>query len=85
MCTLLSAVLVLPLGLGFAQDYDAVERRLGRAVGEGELTLKQAVMMMDALRDSARDDEGCREKRIEIRLEGVGRRLKEAVAKGKLS
>lgn len=33
-----------------AQDFDAVERRLGEGVAKGELTLEQAGVMMEALR-----------------------------------
>ena len=47
------AFCILPLGLVYAQDFKAVERRLGGAVETGELTLKQASIMMDALKRSA--------------------------------
>ena len=50
ICALLCAMVVLPLGIASAQDYEAVEKRLGEAVSKGELTLKQASVMMDALR-----------------------------------
>lgn len=73
---LFGSVAVLFVGLSNAQDYEAVEKRLGRAVSEGELSLKQATIMMDALRHTA-EDEG-----IEKRLGAIGRRLKTAVAKG---
>lgn len=76
VCVLLGSVVLLPLGLSHAQDYEAVEKRLGRAVSEGELSLKQATIMMDALRHTAED------KGIEKRLGAIGKRLKTAVAKG---
>lgn len=44
------AVLVLPLGLAVAQDFEALERRLGEGVAKGELSLSQAALMLDALR-----------------------------------
>ncbi len=44
--------LSLPLGFSNAQNFDAVERRLGGAVEAGEITLEQAQIMMDALRRS---------------------------------
>ena len=50
VCVLLCAVVVLPLGIASAQDYKAVEKRLGEAVANGELSLAQASVMMDALR-----------------------------------
>jgi hypothetical protein len=53
ICVLLFAVVVLPFGIAAAQDYKAVERRLGEAVAKGELTLKQASVMMDALRKAS--------------------------------
>jgi len=75
-CVLFGSVAVLSVGLSNAQDYEAVEKRLGRAVSEGELSLKQATIMMDALRHTAED------KGIEKRLGAIGKRLKTAVAKG---
>ena len=47
------AFCVLPLGRVYAQDFKAVERRLGGAVEAGELTLEQASIMMKALNLSA--------------------------------
>ena len=49
-CVLLGAMLVFPLGLAIAQDHEAVEKRLGAAVAEGEITLEQAEAMMGTLR-----------------------------------
>ena len=46
------ATCVLPLGFVYAQDIEAIERRLGGAVEDGELSLEQAQVMMDALRRS---------------------------------
>ena len=89
---LLSAVLVLgagvlPLSVAYAQDFNAVERRLGAAVEAGEITLDQARAMMDALRrvaddgvDSRRDLEGRK-----LRYSMLERRVKAAVERGELS
>ena len=44
---------ILPQGRVYAQDFEAVERRLGGAVEAGELTLEQASIMMKALKRSA--------------------------------
>jgi polyhydroxyalkanoate synthesis regulator phasin len=46
-----------PLGIVYAQDFEAVERRLGEAVGAGELSLDQAKLMMEALMRSQEADE----------------------------
>ena len=48
------AICVFPLGVVYAQDFEAVERRLGGAVEAGELSLEQANLMMEALRRSNR-------------------------------
>ena len=46
-----------PLDVAVAQNYDAVEKRLGGAVAEGEITLRQAEAMMGGLRMAvARED-----------------------------
>lgn len=49
-CVLVCAVVALPLGIAFAQDYEAVEERLVEAVSKGELSLEQAGVMMAALK-----------------------------------
>lgn len=46
----------LPLGLAYGQNYKAVERKLGEAVAEGDLSLEQAMIMMKALKESAAKD-----------------------------
>jgi len=74
VCMLLCAVVIIPLGLVYGQNYDAVERRLGKAVKKGELSLKDANIMMDALRKTSKD-----------RLKMVSKRLKIAVAKGDMT
>ncbi len=86
-CVLLCAVVVLPLGVAHAQDCDAVERRLGAAVSDGELSLKQAVVMMNALRSVAGDNRGHEDgvKSVGKRLENAGERIKAAAAKGDIT
>ena len=94
VCVLLSALVVLPLGFAVAQDFDAIERRLGESVSDGELTLEQAVIMIDALRKNtvnrapgkerwSRDRE--KHHGIEGHLRMVGERLKAAVKAGKMT
>jgi polyhydroxyalkanoate synthesis regulator phasin len=49
---LLCAMIVLPLNIASAADFEAVERKLGEAVAEGYLSLNEAKVMFDALRKS---------------------------------
>ncbi len=86
---LLSTVLIigaciLPLSVACGQDFKAVERRLGRAVEAGEITLEQAKVMLGTLRRGtgrqSRDQRALRERYAE------GKRKIEAAAKaGKIS
>jgi beta-lactamase regulating signal transducer with metallopeptidase domain len=84
-CVLLCAMVVLPLGIASAQDYEAVERRLGEAVSSGELSLEQAVVMMDALKKAGgtRKDQGA--DRAEAYLMKVKKELGELVEAGSIS
>ena len=95
------AVTLLATSVAHAQDFEAVERRLAEAVVDGELTLRQANAMMEALRDTAtqvhkhekkaehKENTGHEEKSIagqfEQWIESVGGDLKAAVQAGKLS
>jgi len=83
---LLCAVAVLPFGVAYATDYDAVDKRLGKAVEKGELTPEQARVMMDALKNppNKNGDEDAAA-RMDEWLKGVGERLKGAVKEGKLT
>ncbi len=71
---------MLPLGFAFAQDYEAVGRRLAKAVVKGELTWDQANAMMEALYEQERKSWD-----IGIELRDVGDELKAAVARGELT
>ncbi|MCF7957513.1 MAG: hypothetical protein K9M57_03585 [Phycisphaerae bacterium] len=82
MCLLLFAMLLLPVGLVAAQDYNAVERQLGVAVSEGELSLEQALVMMNALTDQDGENE---DKGKGIEKTEIGRRIKAAATKGEIS
>jgi len=89
VCVLLFAVVVLPLGIASAQDYEAVGRRLRAAVEAGELTGEQARAMLGALRQAAQPDEP-RSQRGDRRIgredyTGFERRFKAAVEAGKMS
>ena len=84
-CVLLCALVVLPVGIASAQDYKAVERRLGEAVSNGELSLEQAGVMMDALKKAggAKKDQGS--DRAEAYLMKVKKELGAAVETGRIS
>ena len=46
------AMLLIPIGFVHAQDFDAIKKRLTKAVKHDEITLKQAAIMMEALRQA---------------------------------
>ncbi|MEO1009223.1 MAG: M56 family metallopeptidase [Planctomycetota bacterium] len=50
---LAAGVALLPVGVAYAQDFDAVGQRLRAAVREGELSSEQARAMMEALRGAS--------------------------------
>ena len=83
-CVLLCAVVVLPFGMAYAQDYNAVEKRLGEAVSKGELTLEQAGAMMAAIKKEMAPEAGD-EREIHAYFERVWAKLQAAVAEGKMS
>ncbi len=85
MLTIALAVCIFPVGLVYAQDYGAVQRRLIEAVKAGELSREQVAPMMEAMKKakSEQSDEATsREryatgaKRIEAAIES-GRTSKE--------
>ncbi|NQT00663.1 MAG: M48 family metalloprotease, partial [Planctomycetes bacterium] len=82
---LVFAMVVLPFGIASAQDYKAVEKRLGEAVSKGELSLEQASVMMDALKKAGgvRNDQGA--DRAEAYLMKVKKELGELVEAGSMS
>ncbi len=76
------AFCIFPLGVVFAQDFEAVERRLGGAVEAGEISLHQAHLMLEALKRSSQSSEMESRK---TQMEKVARELEFAVKTGKLS
>ncbi len=84
-CVLLAAVVILPLGLASAQDYEAVERRLGKAISKGELSLEQARLMMETLRKAGGDQDDRQADRAKAYLMKVRKELGAAVEAGKIS
>jgi len=71
---LVCAVGFLPLGVAYAQDFDAVGKRLCASVTAGELTPEQAKAMIIAVKKKAGGH-----------ARAVGMRLRKAVAAGELS
>jgi polyhydroxyalkanoate synthesis regulator phasin len=63
-----------------AQDFEAVERHLGEAIYEGQLTIAQAHIMMQALQGTSGD-----ERTAKNRMEMAGRRIKQAVKSGEMT
>jgi len=86
MCVvLLCALVVLPLGIASAQDYEAVGRRLRAAVAAGELTGEQARTMMEALRKAGAAGENQGADRAKAYLMKVKKDLAEDVEAGRIS
>ena len=87
ICVLLCAMVVLPLRIASAADYEAVGRRLRAAVAAGELTGEEARIMIGALRRSAQqgDWQGSDRDDEPSRYEGFARRIRAAVAEGKMT
>ena len=78
---LLFAVVVLPFGVARAQDYYAIGSRLKDAVSKGEITQKQALAMMTALKKSAAGEV----KGANVDREALAQRLKAAVVAGEMT
>ncbi len=87
-CVLLCATVLLPMGTTYAQDYDAVGKRLRAAVQAGELTGEQARTMLGALRKTVEHEgdrnAGDEDERV-AKYRGIAARIKAAVEAGKLS
>jgi len=75
-------MVVVPFGVAYGQDYDAVAKRLGRAVEEGELTQAQADAMMAGLKKQMKSGE---KDELHAYFEQVWAKLQAAVAAGKMS
>ncbi len=75
------AALMIPCGITYSQDYDAVAKRLKAAVKAGELTGKQAKAMLHTLKVKKGDPKG----KKGIDYEAVAKKLQAAVKAGKLT
>lgn len=80
------ALAVFPLGLVYAQDFDAIERRLERAVKAGELSMKEAETMLRALgQDSDAKQEAQDLEDLKRKYDSIAAELEREVAAGNLS
>ncbi len=77
-CVLLCAMVVLPLGIASAHDYEAVEKRLRAAIEAGELTPEQARAMMGTLKKA-----GTAKKDTDY--DAIGKKSRAAVKAGKMT
>lgn len=90
-CTLLGAMVMVPWGSADAHgpDYEAIEERLGDAVSAGEISLRQAVVMLDALRSATdaprQETDATNADHLRAWIESVGKNLKSAIKEGDLS
>jgi beta-lactamase regulating signal transducer with metallopeptidase domain len=75
----LCALVVLPLGIASAQDYEAVAKRLKKSVKKGEITARQADLMMAALKKGAAKSKG------DTDYEAMVKEIRAAVQAGKLT
>ncbi len=79
------AICVFPFGLVYAQDYEAVQRRLVEAVKAGELSREQVRPMMEALEKNAKSsrESGARDQEsLRQRYMQGERRIKAAIESG---
>ncbi len=86
-CLALGA-LFLPMSVAYAQDFEAVQRRLASAVEAGELTPAQARTMMEALRRASTDrpaDASVDQRALRERYAEYERGLMERVRKGAMT
>lgn len=84
-CVLLCLLALLPFGVVFAQDYEAVGKRLREAVQAGELTPAQARIMMAALKNASQEKEREATSGPRAKMEHIEKEIRKAVAEGKIT
>lgn len=87
-CVLTGILFISSLSTVSAQDYKAVERRLGEAVSKGEITLKQASIMLDALKQAGDKQKIAKPKQASaghVDHEAARKQLEALVKAGKLT
>ncbi len=82
---LLFAMVVLPLGIASAQDYEAVAKRLKKSVKKGEITQQHAEAMTLALNKTAAAKKHDAKAKKDTGYKASGEKLKAAVKAGKLT
>ena len=86
-CLALGA-LFLPMSVAYAQDFEAVQRRLASAVEAGELTPAQARTMMEALRRASTDrpaDASVDQRALRERYATMEQRVEAGIKSGKIT
>lgn len=78
---ILIAMVIAPVGLVYAQDYEAIERVLGSAIEDGDLTIDQAKVMMDALKKESNSSKQKKASSYEKRVERERRQAMEMKAR----
>ena len=78
----ITATCVFPLGVVYAQDLEAIKRRLSGAIEAGELSTDQAELMMEALRRPSRLSD---QEAMERQVARIKQELQEAIEAGKIS
>jgi polyhydroxyalkanoate synthesis regulator phasin len=84
-CVLLCAIVALPFGVAYGQDYEAVGKRLSEAVEAGELTAPQARTMLQALKKTEGAENATAPERARAHLMKLKKELGAAVEAGKIS
>jgi len=79
VCVLLCAVVVLPLGVTYGQDYKAVAKRLDESVKKEEITQRQADVMMAALKNDVA------EQKMNSNFQAIWDQLQAMVKSGKMT
>jgi len=80
--------LFLPMSVAYAQDFEAVQRRLASAVEAGELTPAQARTMMEALRRASTDrpaDASVDQRALRERYATMEQRVEAGIKSGKIT
>ena len=83
MLTIVLAVCIFPVGLVYAQDYGAVQRRLIEAVKAGELSREQVAPMMEAMKNSKSEQSD--EATSRERYATGAKRIEAAIESGRIS
>ena len=84
MLTIVLAVCIFPVGLVYAQDYGAVQRRLIEAVKAGELSREQVAPMMEAMKRMPKSEQS-KEATSRERYATGAKQIEAAIKSGKIS